>query len=128
MNKFNISGLILLVVFLVPACRKATTPPETAINILQPFNNQIYHTADTVYIQGNIKHYTQLHGYQIMILNQANDTLFFENEHAHGTLLHFDKVWVNQVSATETLRVIVVCVISHDGLKVDKELRIQTRP
>ncbi|HRO41587.1 MAG TPA: hypothetical protein PL009_02040 [Flavipsychrobacter sp.] len=127
MNKLKITGIIALCVSTLFACKKSDDAPGTAatLTITQPVLNQTYDFGDTVHIHAMAAHVAPLHGSHVMILNNNNDTLFHAHDHSHAKEISIHDMWINNLTSSQGLRVIIACPIDHDGLEVKKEVIIK---
>ena len=120
--------MITLAVSTLFSCKKSdeAQPVSATLTISQPVLNQAYKTGDTVTIKCTAENPTALHGCHVFILNSANDTLFHEHDHTHAATLNIEKRWVNTLTTPQQLKVLVACVVAHDGQEVKKEVMIRT--
>lgn len=103
------------------ACKKETNPTTTSevvvnLNLVSPTENQTYQFGDTVKILGSLSSATSLHGYNIR-LNHPTINMFVINQayHEHGTVFNLNERWVNNVTDTTELKLIIDVAIDHDG-------------
>ena len=129
MKNLMIAGVIAISTTILFACKKSDDAPAAAkLTIESPLPHQAFHFGDTVRIQGTASHVASLHGYSVSILNSSNDTLFYGQEHTHATQLEIDEAWVNNQSAAQELKIVVVVPVNHEGEELKQEIAIKVLP
>lgn len=115
---FLIAGILII----LASCKKETeeqsheSDAEVILNLVSPTDNQSYQLGDTVKILGTITSTSDLHGYNVR-LNHPILNMFVINKafHEHGTSFNVNEYWVNNVSDTTQLKLIIDVAIDHDG-------------
>jgi hypothetical protein len=115
----KIFSLLVLAVGL-SACEKETDPvivPEVVkpmVKLITPTIHQHYHPG-TVIISGEASAGAMLHGYDLMVFDRkTGDTLFKDNDHAHGLSFTFSDTMVHGLLADYDARAYVKVYIDHD--------------
>jgi len=101
-------------------------PAGTVIAISSPTSGQTFSEGDTLNIRATLTaaKETPLHGYQVYIYDQADQSSVFEaDEHVHETIIDVDQSWVISVSNT-TLKLEIVSINDHDGNTDKKTIEI----
>jgi len=126
----SIVAAATLSIVLFVSCSKSddSTPPAASLVVTQPTLYQTYRPGDTIHIAATAHHVTAMHGCHVVITDASNDTLFHRHEHTHGTQIDVDMYWVNTLAEQQELKVLVACVLNHDGDEVKKELMVKVEP
>jgi hypothetical protein len=95
---------------------------QTNIAITSPHENQAYNKGDTVLINGKINAPAHIHGYKVLILKNSVDTVFSKEEHIHGMEVNILQTWVNDLSVTADLQLVVIATLDHDGNTANKKV------
>lgn len=125
--------LILSISVLFFACKKekveAEEPITASINITEPSMNDTIASNEELHVEGTIIGSTELHGYEIKIINLTNNNELFSYEfHEHFASYNFHEHWVNNVTDTTILKVKVEVELDHEGNKTEKELTVVCLP
>lgn len=102
------------------SCKYPTTPAtqEPNIHIHSPVEHAEYHLGDTVHIEIEISHNTELHGYELYLHNTTtHDSVLSMDLHAHQTSYSIDTFWVNNVSVMSDMMLEVIVFKDHSGNK-----------
>jgi len=113
-NKLNSLFLLFL---LILGCKKKDNVQEAVqINLFQPADHQTYNLGDTVFVNAEVKSEIELHGYELKIVSNTDDSvLFITEEHQHQKQYEIDKYWVNHSAQTTAATLILKMEISHEG-------------
>ena len=88
---------------------------DDIITIYSPIENQEFKNGDSLNIHAKISSKTNLHGYEILIEDENEDTLYFKDEHWHGHELDIQEKWAIDAPAPQTLEVEIKVIKNHDG-------------
>lgn len=120
---------------LLVSCTDVVEPSENApapravITVSSPSEGDMFMLGDTVHIHGDIEYTPGLHGYAIELTNISADSVVFSmDEHAHDPMLHFDEMWVNNVTDHSDMRLVVSAAIDHDGTLVHDTVHFHCHP
>jgi hypothetical protein len=123
----------LFCVFLLTACQKkdntVADPAQVKIAITSPVQGQILHNNDTLYINSQVSYASELHGYEVMVLDTVSGfVLYDEVQHTHTDHFVIGDKWLVSVTKVTTLKLVVIANIDHNGLNARKELTIVVQP
>lgn len=117
MNLKNISLFTSLL--LLAACQKKDDTgfhaEQLKINIEKPLSGQSFGKGDTVFIKATATYTTELHGYELSLLQSDSSEIWSLDEHLHGSNFAIDTFWVNDRDTDETLRLQLTVEADHDG-------------
>ena len=126
----TISGLTLIA--LCSCQKKDTTPVQTdkvSITFNSPAEGQVYHKGDTIIINAAVSYISELHGYELKLIDKSNNqTLFMTDEHSHTDKFNISTVWADTISAATTLKLELAVEVDHDGNTSTKEINLQSQP
>ncbi len=122
--------IILFIAF--SGCQKDNYTPQpnkVKINISSLYDGQYIHNRDTVWLEGKISYISNLHGYSIVLKNkEQNKELFAYYEHTHNNEVSFKKYWINTLTDSTNLLLLITGEIDHDGNNGIKELNLVSQP
>ena len=130
--KFQI--LITLIAGLVIAgCQKkdevAADPSKVNFQISSPTNGQTFHVNDSVLIKGNIDYPSELHGYEVKIVDTVTGTIIYDQaNHVHSDKIVIDNSWTASATQPTELKLTVITYIDHDNHTAQKDLKIKIVP
>lgn len=132
MNMKKYFSFLIIVCLVLFSCNKEEPKQEdkkATITIEKPFVEQVYNLGDTVFISGTASFDADLHGYNVMLLNtKTNMNVLSQGYHVHGKVLNFNEKWVNTVTDTTELNVIIQVAVDHDGTLQSVERKIVCLP
>lgn len=104
--------------------------PKVVFDFTSPEAGAMYGKGDTVFINGMISHTTDLHGYEISIINgSSDDTVVFNNhEHMDGKMFHIHEKWVNNVTDHSNMTLRIEALTDHAGTVETKEIMFHCHP
>jgi hypothetical protein len=112
------------------SCKKSDHHEEisalTSITINAPYENQAVKNGDTITINASIKSPSEIHGYDVFIIKNNNDTLFSADEHLHAKSITVNKFWINNLTSATDLQLVIVATVDHDGNTISKSRVLKT--
>ena len=132
-TKYNILLLCIVCTTTFFACTKHSGDVEEPIPIAtltfsSPTEGAVYHTGDSVLVQGLAAASADMHGYEISIKN-ADDTAvvyYSKHIHDHGDTLLINQGWKDTLTTTASLQLEVTLILDHDGHTATKSVGIKT--
>ena len=107
------------------------TPEEKAvpkIEIKNPTKGQMFMSGDTVWMEVHVTHENDLHEFKATITNEATSTeVFSEADHQHGTTLHYEAFWVNDVTTHSDMK-FTFTANDHLGESSTEEVHFHCHP
>jgi len=130
--KSNFIAAICAATLLFAACQKKDTTPvdpsKVNIALMQPYDGQVYHKGDTVFVKSTVTYNTELHGYELSIADSATGTTYYSlDEHIHDDHFDISEYWVDTLSSPATLQFSMTVEIDHDGNEVTKNVFLQAK-
>lgn len=126
----TINGLALVV--FCGCQKKDTTPVQTdkvSVAISSPVEGQIYRKGDTVKINAAVSYISELHGYELKLINKSNNQeLFMTDQHSHSDKYNVSAIWVDTLTSATTLKLELVVEVDHNGNTTTKEINLQSQP
>lgn len=124
-----------LVVF-ASSCKKddnSSNPTPTdnfSITITSPTAMQTFPSGATVNVKATISNSTEMHGYDIKIVNKANNNeeVFKKEMHDHGSSYTIDESWVNNVTMHSDMELEITVYIDHEGNKKTQTVHFHCHP
>ena len=118
---FSVFTLVLALV-LFTACKKENKSTAT-INFSEPMANDSLQLGESLHVEGSISGTGELHGYTLSITNKTSGTLIYTGTVSdHKDAYAFHEHWVNNVTDTSTIEVLVEVALDHDGNKTSKNI------
>lgn len=103
------------------ACGTEEDPVDTSVDGVEftvdaPASEGTYAFGETVRMEGSIYNEAGLHGLALELVNTSNDsTVFYSEEHAHGTEVNYSETWVNNMTEQVTMQLTITAAITHDN-------------
>ncbi|RYD55795.1 MAG: hypothetical protein EOP56_14625 [Sphingobacteriales bacterium] len=118
---------------LLGACQKNNNipaqPDKVTVDVIAPSEGQQYKKGDTVRIKANVSYISQLHGYQVKIIDAESGIAVYDIDgHVHGTNVSIEEYWVDTLSIVKALKVQILAVIDHDKSTSLKEIVVHSQP
>ena len=129
--RFFLNLVLATVVF--SSCQKNNNvpaqPDKVSINIISPTANHRYKKGDTVQIKADVSYISQLHGYQIRLIDSATGFAVYDIDgHVHGSNVSVDEKWVDTLSVSRTLKIQIMAILDHDQNASVKEVVVYSQP
>ena len=121
-------------IVMISSCQKKSNKTATAadlkITIASPTAGQVYHTGDSVHISASISYPTELHGFELRIIDSATGTILSDTaQDVHNDHFDITQVWIDTaIHTATTLKLEVVGEIDHTGTSASKELYFKIQP
>lgn len=131
--KSVLSFITITSLVLLTACTKHSgdmeaPPAAVKFTFASPTENGVYNTNDSISIQGTAIALTTLHGYDLIIKNAADTTLYFSKHvHDHNDTLVINEKWKGTFTKSVTLEAQVTFAIDHDGNKFSKKVAFKVQ-
>lgn len=124
---------LILTSVILSSCQKNNNvpaqPDKVTVNIISPAANQQYKKGDTLQLKAEVSYISQLHGYQVRVINAANGTVVYDLDgHNHSDKFSIDEKWVDTFSAAAELKVQFIAIIDHDKNTTTQEVQILSQP
>jgi hypothetical protein len=129
----SISFLITLALS-ISSCSEEETPvidnPQVEFNIQNPSSGAMFHSGDTVRVQGTITYPKSMHGYELSLINSSqNDTMVFsEHEHIDSKSIEINTFWVNDVKHHSNMELHIDAMTDHFGAFERKTITFHCHP
>lgn len=125
--------LAIAAVAATAGCQKKSNdtidPSKVTISINNPLGNQSFHNGDTLQVKAHVSYTSELHGYEVKVIDTATGTILFDyEEHVHMDVFDIDERWPVAVSAATNAVVTVVVSIDHNGETASKEVGVRLEP
>lgn len=124
---------LVLIIVLLSSCQKDNNvpaqPDKVKMNITSPTAGRQYKKGDTLHINADVSYISQLHGYEVKIIDIASGDVIYDAEgHVHGASVNIDERWVDTLSVAKTLKVQIAAIIDHDKNTSIKEIVVNSQP
>lgn len=111
--------VILFLMVTIVSCKKndvskSSTTDLAKISFKTPEISAVYHKSDTINIEAQLTAPEKMHGY-VMLLTRNEDTIFYQANHTHGTIINVRETWVDTLNAESTLKLQITATLDHDG-------------
>lgn len=131
MNKLTVFITIFCCLCLL-ACQKNDTVPfdssKLTMAINQPFAAQIFKKGDTVFIAATANYISELHGYEISIIDTATQNVYFDlDEHVHAASFNIDTFWVDTLNLNAFMQLKFDVEANHEGHGATKSVFFQVQ-
>ncbi len=121
-------SLILISLFAF-SCEKHTEASTATINFIEPIIGDTIAFGEELHCEGTVLGNGELHGYTLTMVNLLNNqTVYSTSSSAHAESYVFHEHWVNNVTDTATIKVLLEVELDHDGNKSAKELNVVCLP
>ena len=121
-------SLILISLFAF-SCKKPAEASVATINFIEPTVGDTIAFGEELHCEGTVLGNGELHGYTLTMVNLLNNqTVYSASSSAHAESYVFHEHWVNNVTDTATIKVLLEVELDHDGNKSTKELNVVCLP
>ena len=125
----NLLFSLIAVGILVVACKKQAEASVATINFIEPTVGDTIAFGEELHCEGTVLGNGELHGYTLTMVNLLNNqTVYSASSSAHAESYVFHEHWVNNVTDTATIKVLLEVELDHDGNKSAKELNVVCLP
>jgi len=125
----NLKFVFISFSILLMSCHKHNEATNATINFLEPTAGDTLQFGEELHIEGTIKGDGELHGYTLNLLNSnTGQSLLSKSTHDHGESFSFHEHWLNSVTDTSNVKIIVEVELNHDGDKSSKEINVVCLP
>jgi len=121
MKKTIIPVALLLASFFTYSCTKHSgdveAPPlAVSVSFASPTEGAVYAKGDSISIQGMAVSKTQLHGYDLVIKEVSDTTVYFsEQVHGHNDTLQINHKWKSDKTTPINLEAKITIYLDHEG-------------
>jgi len=124
---------LVLIAGSILSCQKknetTADPAKVTINITSPAKGQVYHNGDSVSINADITYTTELHGYEVKIIDTSTGFVVYDQtEHVHDDHFSIRYTWADSVTKQTGLKLSIITAIDHDGNTAGKDVYFQYQP
>ncbi len=104
--------------------------PAVSFEFSSPGEGATFSKGDTIFINGMISHTTDMHGYEVSIINTShNDTIVYnKHQHMDGKMFHIHDHWVNSVEHHSNMTLKIEAITDHAGTKEHNEVAFHCHP
>jgi hypothetical protein len=125
----NLKFVFISLTVLLISCHKHNNATTATINFLEPTAGDTLQFGEELHAEGTIKGDGELHGYSLNIINQTTSaTLLSKSASDHAETYSFHEHWINNVTDTTNVKILVEVEINHDGVKTSKEINVVCLP
>jgi hypothetical protein len=125
----NLKFVFISLTVLLISCHKHNNATTATINFLEPTAGDTLQFGEELHAEGTIKCDGELHGYSLNIINQTTSaTLLSKSASDHAETYSFHEHWINNVTDTTNVKILVEVEINHDGVKTSKEINVVCLP
>ena len=126
--KFVFISLSILLILLM-SCHKHNEATKADITLIEPMEGDTLLFGEELHAEGTIIGDGELHGYSLNIINQTSGlTLLSRSSSDHAETYSFHEHWVNSVTDTSNVKIILEVELNHDGVKTSKEINVVCVP
>lgn len=102
--------------------------PSATLTFSSPTEGGVYHSGDSLRIQGLAIASADMHGYELSVKNAADTSVVYYNQHIHdhGDTLLINQVWKDTLTTAADLQVEVTLILDHDGHTATKSVGIKS--
>jgi hypothetical protein len=124
--------IALLCILSFSACQKNDSVPfdssKLVMTISEPLATQIFKKGDTVFIAATANYLSELHGYEISIVDTTTQNVYFDiDEHVHAASFSIDTFWVDTLNTNTKLQLKFDVEADHDGHGATKSVFFQVQ-
>lgn len=118
---------------LLGSCQKkddtAPDPAQVTFQISNPAAGQTFHKGDTLFINATVNYISELHGYDLSLVNAADQSVLFEEQqHVHSDHFTISNYWVDTLSRPTDITLKLTTEIDHAGHEATKTVSIHSQP
>jgi len=125
----NLKFVFISLTVLLISCNKHNNATTATINFLEPTAGDTLQFGEELHAEGTIKGDGELHGYSLNIINQTTSaTLLSKSASDHAETYSFHEHWINNMTDTTNVKILVEVEINHDGVKTSKEINVVCLP
>jgi hypothetical protein len=125
----NLLFSLIAIGMLVVACKKPAEASVATINFMEPVVGDTIAFGQELHCEGTVLGNGELHGYTLTMINLSNNqTVYSASSAAHAESYVFHEHWVNNVTDTATIKVLLEVELDHDGNKSAKEINVVCLP
>jgi hypothetical protein len=125
----NLKFVFISLTVLLISCHKHNNATTATINFLEPTAGDTLQFGEELHAEGTIKGDGELHGYSLNIINQTTSaTLLSKSASDHAETYSFHEHWINNMTDTTNVKILVEVEINHDGVKTSKEINVVCLP
>lgn len=124
--------IALLAILTFSACQKNDSIPfdssKLNVAITQPLATQIFKKGDTVFIAATANYISELHGYEISIMDTTSKNIYFDlDEHVHAASFQIDTFWIDTLNVNANLQLKFDVEADHNGNGASKSVYFQVQ-
>lgn len=119
-------------IFVLSACKKDNddeTPFSGTVTITAPAESAVISGGSSFSVTGTITGNQEMHGYHIIVYNQNDQSVVYENQyHDHAESYTINETVTHTLVASTPLRLVVEAAGDHESEKVTKEVLFAYAP
>ena len=125
----NLKFVFISFSILLMSCHKHNEATNADITLIEPMEGDTLLFGEELHAEGTIVGDGELHGYSLNMINQTTgETLLSKATSDHAETYSFHEHWVNSVTDTSNVKIIVEVELNHDGDKTSKEINVVCLP
>ena len=125
----NLKFIFISLTVLLISCHKHNEATTAEINLIEPNEGDTILFGEELHAEGTIKGDGELHGYSLNMINQTTSaTLLSKSASDHAETYSFHEHWINNVTDTTNVKILVEVEINNDGGKTSKEINVVCLP
>ncbi|HBW85370.1 MAG TPA: hypothetical protein DEF82_01065 [Crocinitomicaceae bacterium] len=125
----NLKFVFISFSILLMSCHKHNEATNADITLIEPMEGDTLLFGEELHAEGTIVGDGELHGYSLNMINQTTgETLLTKATSDHAETYSFHEHWVNSVTDTSNVKIIVEVELNHDGDMTSKEINVVCLP
>lgn len=130
MKTLKTLAFFALIIISAVACKKDDEVTfEGSLTISAPATNDTIHGGTTFPITGTITGNVEMHGYQVTVYNQTDQTVVYSStEENHASEFSINQTVNHTLTVGTPLRLVVEVEVDHDGTSMTKEVLFYFKP
>lgn len=129
---YRIILLSLLAVTLYSCQKKDTTtadPAKVTMSILSPASQHVYHSGDTIKINATVSYPSELHGYEVKIVDTATGNILYDNaQHVHDDHFDISQYYIYTGTQPVYMKLQLSAEVDHNGNEAEQDVYFQYQP
>lgn len=131
MKSIFTGAIALIIAITIAGCQKKdNTEPDAAkvsITFDRPSEGQTFAQGDTLFFNAAISYTGELHGYDLSLVNNRDNSIIFEDQqHVHTDKVSIQRYWVNNLSQAADMTLKLTVKIDHDGREATKTIGLKS--
>jgi hypothetical protein len=125
----NLKFVFISLSILLMSCHKHNEATKADITLIEPMVGDTLLFGEELHAEGTIIGDGELHGFSLNMINQTTGVALLSKATSdHAETYGFHEHWVNSVTDTSNVKIIVEVELNHDGVKISKEINVVCLP